>query len=135
MHIHRFICEIMEKRDTALHIIENTEFKADRLRSPFLINAPYSEKADKLGLSDGELISKHASDAVILIKTRNDLQKEVDAHITRVPETTIEITHFKNWGETQNSLLLHVKPSTAEQVGVIVRAVKQLNKKEEMTVM
>ena len=101
--------------------------KPDRLHSPFLVNSPNSVEADKTGLSDGELITKYAKDAVLLIKLRYDLQSTVDLIIERVPETTISITHFTNWGGTQDSLLLHVKPSQTDQVVAIVQGVMNFN--------
>lgn len=103
--------------------------EADRLRSPFIMQNPYSQAADKIGISDGDLIAKYASDAIKLIKIRDDLQTIVDSFIhERVPGTTIQITHFINWGETQESLLLHVKPTEPEQVVAIVKGVLKLKK-------
>ena len=96
--------------------------KADRLSTPFIVDGPHSEKADKVGLSDGELITKYAEDAVAMMKTRDSLQELLNQQ----PESTCEIaiTHFKNWGATQESLLLHVKPTEVKQV---VNAVKCVN--------
>ena len=104
---------------------------SDRLRSPFIINAPHSKKADKIGLSDGELITKYANDAVILIEVRDDLQREIDS---QVPGTTVGITHFENWGKTRDSLLLHVKPTQVKQVVAVVKAVKALNQRKTQKV-
>ena len=108
--------------------------KTDRLRSPFIIDAPHSKKADKIGLSDGELITKYANDAVILIEVRDDLQNEIDSRVERVPGTTVGITHFENWGKTRDSLLLHVKPTQVEQVVAVVKAVKVLNQRKTQKV-
>ena len=99
-----------------------------RLSSPFSIQAPNSVKADKIGISEGNLITNFASDAVALKTIRDNLQHSLDEKITRVAETTIEITRFKNWGETQEALLMHVKPGLPEQVKAIVKAVIEFNK-------
>ena len=108
--------------------------KMNHLRSPFIVDGPQSEKADEVGLSDGELITKYAKDAVAMMKTRDSLQKEVDALTKPVPGSKIAITHFKNWGETRESLLLHVKPTEVEQVVAVVKGVKVLNDREEVKV-
>ena len=99
--------------------------KADRLRSPFIVDGPHSEKADKIGLSDGELITRYADDALAMMGTRDSLQEMIN----KTPESAcdIGITHFKNWGETQESLLLHVKPTEAKQVVNVVKCVDTYN--------
>ena len=103
--------------------------EADRLRSPFIIQDSNSVKADKTGLSEGELITHYSSDAVTLKVIRDDLQILVDKKITpRAPGTTIAITHFKNWGDTQISLLMHAKPTLSGQVAALVQAVVEYNK-------
>ena len=124
----------MEDIDSALKEIELHDPNADRLHSPFIVNAPHSKEADEIGLSDGDLITKYADDAVILIKVRDDLQVKVDSRVKRAPGTMISITHFKNWGKTKESLLLHFKPSLVEQVVAVVKSVKALNKKKGMKV-
>lgn len=121
----------IEEIDAALGISKK---KSDRLRAPFILSAPNSVEADKIGISDGELITQYASDAVVLIKLRDALQKIVDTLTPKVPETTIAITHFKNWGETQDSLLLHVKPTEADQVIAFVKGVLILNENSETKV-
>ena len=108
--------------------------KADRLRSPFIVNDPFSKKADKVGLNDGELICNYADDAVALIDIRKDLQKEVDALIGEESAPKIGITRFKNWGKTNEALLLLVKPTTKEQVVAVVKGVRNLNEKKEVKV-
>ena len=120
--------EVIEEVDKALESLV-VDPKADRMRAPFLVNTPNSVAADETGLSDGKLISKFAKDADTLTITKNNLQKIVDSLIKRVPETTIAITHFKNWGETQDSLLMHVKPTQSDQVVALVNGVIQFNMK------
>ena len=125
----------MEDIDSAMKELELRDPNADRLHSPFIVNAPNSKMADEIGLSDGDLITKYADDAVILIKVRDDLQREVDSLVKRAPGTTLGITHFKNWGQTKDSLLLHIKPSLVEHVVAVVKSVKALNEKKEMKVL
>ena len=108
--------------------------KADRLRSPFIVNDPFSKKADKVGLDDGELICNYADDAVALIDIRKDLQKEVDALIGEESAPKIGITRFKNWGKTNEALLLLAKPTTKEQVVAVVKGVRNLNEKKAVKV-
>lgn len=116
----------MEEIDAALGDVDS---KLDRLRSPFIVDGPQSVKADKIGLSDGELITKYAEDATAMMKTRASLQKEVDALTKPMPGSNIAITHFKNWGETREYLLLHVKPTEVEQVVAVVKGVKTINER------
>ena len=103
--------------------------KPDRLRAPFLVNRPHSVKADKVGLSDGKLITTYATDAVKLMQARDLLQAKINALVEQTPETKVEIMHFENWAKTRKALLLHVKPSQADQVVAIVKGVISLNKK------
>ena len=121
----------MEDIDAALG---DADVKADRLRSPFIVDGPQSVKADKIGLSDGELITKYAEDAIAMIETRDSLQKVVNALTKPMPGSKIAITHFKNWGETRESLLLHVKPTEVEHVVAVVKGVKTINERGEVKV-
>ena len=120
--------EIVEDIDA---VLEDVQTKGDRLRGPFIVDGPQSEKADKVGLSDGELITKYAEDAVAMMKTRDSLQSEVDTFqsMKLMPHCKIAITHFKNWGETKESLLLHVKPTEVKQVVAVVKGVKAFNER------
>ena len=129
----------MEEIDAATaatigQVVEGHDEKPDRLRAPFIVNLPHSKKADKDGLRDGKLITTYAKDAVNLIETRDHLQDEINYLIKKVPETTVEIMHFENWAKTNKALLLHVKPSQADQVVAIVKGVISLNKKGVVTV-
>jgi hypothetical protein len=117
---------IVEEIDAVLGIPDT---KINRLRSPFIVDGPQSVKADIIGLSDGELITKYAEDAVAMMQTRDSLQKEVNALRKQMPGSTIAITHFKNWAENRESLLLHVKPTEVEQVVAVVKGVKTFNEK------
>ena len=45
--------------------------------------------------------------------------KKLQEHVEGV---TIEMTYFKNWGETQESLLLYAKPTEVEHVTQLVTA-------------
>ena len=95
---------------------------------------PHSKKADKVGLSDGKLITTYAQDAVKLMQARDLLQSEINSLTKQVPETTVEIMHFENWGKTNKALLPNVKPSRADQVWAIVQGVIALNKRGVVTV-
>ena len=88
----------------------------------FIINKPQSVHADKIGLSDGELISSNADLAVTLAPKRDALQQKV-VHLG----LTIGLTYFKNWGDTQQILLLYAKPTEVDQVKALVAAAAELN--------
>ena len=103
--------------------------ETDRLHAPFLVNRPYSIKADKTGLSDGKLITTYAQDALKLIQAKDQLQAEINLLTKQAPGTQVEIMHFENWGKTKEALLLHVKPTRADQVVAIVKGVISLNEK------
>ncbi len=82
--------------------------------SPFLINAPNSERADVTGLQTGALIADNAVQAEILKPLQSDLQEKSGVDIG--------LTYFQNWGDTQESLLLYAKPKTVLEVQNLVGA-------------
>lgn len=81
---------------------------------PFLINAPHSKKADKVGLAEGERISVNSELAESL--------KPLKASLEELTGLTIGTTYFQNWGDTQESLLLYAKPQTVAEVQSLVTA-------------
>ena len=104
--------------------------KSHHVRSPFIVHSPNSEQADRHGLQEGELLSKYAEDATALKHLQAQLQHEVDAQsLPGTPKTKIGITHFQNWGGTQDSLLLLAKPVEKEQVIALVKAAAKLGVK------
>lgn len=104
--------------------------KSHHVRSPFIVHSPNSEQADRDGLQEGELLSKYAEDAAALKILQAQLQHEVDAQSPPgTPQTKIGITHFQNWGGTQDSLLLLAKPVEKEQVIALVKAAAKLGVK------
>ena len=68
------------------------------------------------------------------MQARDLLQSEINSLTKQVPETAVEIMHFENWGKTNNALLMHVKPSRADQVVAIVQGVIALNRRGLVTV-
>ncbi len=82
--------------------------------SPFLINAPYSKRADRTGLQTGALISDKAA----LAETLKPLQSSLQAK----SGVDIEMTYFQNWGDTQESLLLYAKPQKVYEVQQLVKS-------------
>ena len=85
--------------------------------SPFLYDAVYSKKADPPSLRDGEFIAQNTDSAVQL----KDLQQYM---AEKCPDNTFSMTHFNNWGTTIHRLLLHVKPTSREEIVKIIQAAK-----------
>lgn len=109
---------------------DETDPKCPHVPSPFIIQSPNSQQADKYGLQEGEMISKYAEDATVLQRLQAQLQREVDAHTPQgAPKIEIGITRFRNWAKTQESLLLLAKPIEKEQVVSLVKAAAKLEVK------
>ena len=87
---------------------------------PFLHMQPHSKDADRKGLMEGKLIMDNFRLAQSLEKKQkylnNSLKKE------SIDGTTVEVTHFKNWGRTQEALLLHAKPTYRKEISCLVKA-------------
>ena len=101
--------------------IPDPYFPTSSTRSPFIINDPHSEVADKEGLRDGKLMLDNL-DGVKKLKGIKD-------ELGNPGGLQVDLTYFKNWAGTQENLLLHVKPTTSAQIEALVKAVRELNKK------
>ena len=88
---------------------------------PFFINRPNSVHADKTGLSNGKLIYENSKLATVLGEKMKALNEEVGVDVK------VEMTYFKNWGDTQESLLLYAKPTEVDQVQKLVTAAANKN--------
>ena len=89
---------------------------------PFLNIHPHSKDADKKGLKEGKLIMDNLKLAQSLKKNQqylNDYLKQ------KSMDVTIEVTHFENWGKTQESLLLHAKPKKRNEISCLVKAASE----------
>ena len=53
-------------------------------------------------------------------KYLNDSLKKEFKDGTTTP--TVEVTYFKNWGRTQEALLLHAKPTNRKEISCLVKA-------------
>ena len=86
---------------------------------PFLFMHPNSKDADKKGLMEGKLIMDNLKVAQSLENTCKYLN---DALKKERMNVTVEVSHFKNWGGNQESLLLYVKPTNRNEISVLVKA-------------
>ena len=89
----------------------------DDKNSPFLYDAVYSKKADPPSLRDGEFIAQN-TDSAVQLKALKQYMAE------KCPDNTFSMTHFNNWGTTIYRLLLHVKPTSREEIVKIIQAAK-----------
>ena len=87
---------------------------------PFLYMKPHSEKADEKGISVGNLIMESLQQAESLKKKRDYLRK-------KCRDIPVEVTQFKNWGKTQESLLLYAKPTCRKEIMRLVKAASEYN--------
>ena len=71
--------------------------------------------ADKTGLINGKLIYENSELATVL----GEKMKALNAPKVGL-DIKVEMTFFKNWGETQESLLLYAKPTEVHQVQTLV---------------
>ena len=97
-------------------------------QSPFIINDPNSVKADEVGLSEGKLMLNNL-DVVTKLKALKEKLEKND-----LKGAQVDITHFKNWGATQESTLLYAKPTSRSQVQALVRAAAKENVKVTIVV-
>ena len=107
--------------------IEDEEFQEDKITPkssptptsskfpPFFINQPNSVHADKTGLINGKLIYENSELATVL----GEKMKALNAPEIGL-DVKVEMMFFKNWGETQESLLLYAKPTEVHQVQTLV---------------
>lgn len=87
---------------------------------PFLLMHPHSKDADRKGLMEGKLIMENFKLAQFLEKK----QKYLNGCLKKesIEGVTVEVTHFKNWGRTQEALLLHAKPKNRKEISCLVKA-------------
>ncbi len=100
---------------------------------PFLINKPYSAKADKQGLLEGNLISDNSALANQLKEKRKLIQEELEKVNISKEDFEIGMTYFVNWGETQENLLLHAKPTNPKQIEEVVKIITNNQIKKDGT--
>ena len=82
---------------------------------------PYSVDADQDGKELADFIIKNAKIAQLMHDAQSRLQHEIGKRLK------VEITYFKNWAETQQGLLLLVKPTSAKEVQKIIKAAHSLD--------
>lgn len=95
----------------------------------FIIREPNSVKADKEGLHDGDLLLKGVtSEEIAKMKEKKDaIEKKLKGKNVNLE---IRFTSFKNWGGTQEMILLYAKPTTPFQAITLVNAVREVNRQK-----
>lgn len=86
---------------------------------PFLYMKTHSETADKTGVDEGKLIMENLDQAEALKKKQQYIRDNYGI--------AVEVTNFKNWGNTQKALLLHAKPTSRDEISSLVKAASAYN--------
>lgn len=93
---------------------------------PFLVMRPNSVKADKEGLKVGKVILDNAKDIGGMPDKLKKLQEAVDKKLDDDCKIEVELTYFKNWADTVESVVFYAKPTRSAQVVALVQAAKEL---------